>query len=432
MTEYPVWDSLLPPSAHGRDSHRIVRVSGNRAVFADGVDAIDGTSGLWNVNLGYGNEAIAAAITGAVRDASYMSLFRRTHDYAIEAAAALIEAAGPARYSRVLFSTSGSSANDAMMKLARHHALLRGDTHRKVIVGLEGSYHGQTYGSFTLSGDDLSQHLYGVDTSLIRHVKHDDPAAMRALLTEIGDQVAAVVIEPVLGTGAHVVPAEMISTLLELRREHGFLLVCDEVAFGFGRSGSLFGSDRWAESPDLLVTSKGLTNGTCAASAILVGHSVFAEFAKADAMFVHGETQAGTPASCAAIVATLQQFDELHALESGARVAKLLEEGLKDLVDRVELAVEVTGAGCFRGLGLRAANGAELWPLHITKILSRIRDRGAVVQGGPSSIELIPPLTCTEDEVGELLRAVELGLADFTAERQAKRARVRPSSSPAR
>lgn len=429
MGRYPVWDLLIPPSEHGRDTQRAVRVHGNRVVFADGVDAVDGASGLWNVNLGYGNPEIAAAVAAAVTDASYMSLFRRTHDYAIAAADALLAAAGRTRYGRVLFSTSGSSANDAMMKLARHHAQLRGDTDRRIIVGLRESYHGQTFGSFTLSGEDLNQSLYGVDTSLVRHVPHDDPAAMRALMAEIGDQVAAVVIEPLLGTGAHLVPDELITTLFELRRKHGFLLVCDEVAYGFGRSGSLFASERWAEAPDLLITSKGLTNGTCAASAVLVGHAVFAEFAQADAMFVHGETQAGTPASCAAITATLRQFDELQAIDSGARVAKLLDDGLRDLVDRVDLAVEATGAGCFRGLHLRAANGAQLWPLHINKIIRLVRARGAIVHGGPSAIELVPPLTCTEDEIGELLGALELGIADFAAERKSRWSRS--GASPA-
>jgi adenosylmethionine-8-amino-7-oxononanoate aminotransferase len=215
----------------------------------------------------------------------------------------------------VLFSTSGGAANDVMMKLVRHHQALRGEGQRRVVVGLKGSYHGLTYGSFGLTGERLGQDAYSVDQ---RHVRHVGSAAeLMALFAREGHRIAAVVLEPVLGSGAYPVPAELLAALPGLRAEHGFLLVADEVATGFGRCGSFFASSSWAVQPDVLVTSKGLTNGTCAASALVVSHEVCEVFESADSMLVHGETQAGTPSSCAAIVATIGEMQRLNAVELG-------------------------------------------------------------------------------------------------------------------
>jgi adenosylmethionine-8-amino-7-oxononanoate aminotransferase len=420
MADYPVWDLLLPLREHGSADRRLVHARGHRLRFACGDDVLDATSGLWNVNLGYGNEAIANAISAALVDASYLTLFRYGHDYAAAAARALIAAAGPGSYSRVLFSTSGSAANDAAMKLARHYAILCDEPERRLVVGLRDSYHGQTFGAFSLTGEDLGQASYSVDTSLVRHVDHSDPQELSLLLAEYGSQVAAVVVEPVLGTGAHALSENMIDALLELRRRFGFLLVCDEVATGFGRVGTLFASQQWSESPDILVTSKGLTNGTCAAAALLVGHEICAAFEDASAVLVHGETQAGTPPSCAAVVATLEQFEQLGALDSGRRNAKRLEDGLRAIADRNELVSGVTGAGCFRGLHLRTRRGELFWSHHVSQVIRAIRARGALVHPGPSAIQLVPALTFSEAEITELLTAVEVGLSDFADARKSK------------
>lgn len=423
MNDYPVWDALLPPSQHGTPHLRTVGAQGHRILFADGTSVLDATSGLWNANLGYGNPAIATAVAKALADASYLTLFRYGHDHAARAARALLGAAGSGRYRRVMFSTSGGAANDAAMKLARHFAHLSGELDRRFIVGLRGSYHGQTFGGFSLTGEDLGQRMYGVDASLIHHVHHDTPSELTALLNRCGRQVAAVVVEPVLGSGAFAVPDQMISMLLDLRREYGFLVVADEVATGFGRTGPMFASQGWPEPPDVLLTSKGLTNGTCAAAALLVNDRVCAVFDQADATFVHGETQAGTPASCAAIVATLAEMDRLDALANGRRNAARLADGLEAIRTGNDLVKEITGTGCFLGVHLRSASGAPFWSTHVTRVVEAVRARGVLVHPGPSSVQIVPPLTLSTGEIDEVLAAVDAGLADFAAMRKARSAR---------
>jgi adenosylmethionine-8-amino-7-oxononanoate aminotransferase len=422
--DYKVWELLLPPQEQGAPGRRVTGAYGHRITFAEGGPVLDGTSGLWNVNLGYGNQAIANAVHKALIEASYLTLFRYGHDYAADAASALIEAAG-GRYSRVLFSTSGGAANDAVMKLARQYAVLREERDRRLVIGLRDSYHGQTYGAFALTGEDLGQAMYGADLTLVRHVSRSDSSELAGLLATHGPQVAAVVVEPVLGTGAHALTTDMVEALDKLRRQHGFLLVCDEVATGFGRTGTMFASSTWTAAPDVLITSKGLTNGTCAAAAALIAHHVYAEFERANMTFVHGETQAGTPPTCAAILATLQQFKELDALPKSRRNGQLLDNGLREIAEHNELVSEVTGAGCFRGLHLRLPGGQPLWSHHVTQVIEAIRIRGALVHPGPSAIQVVPALTFREQEVADLLGAVDAGLHDFMAARLAKRSAIK-------
>jgi adenosylmethionine-8-amino-7-oxononanoate aminotransferase len=410
-----LWPSFLARSEQGRDDLCAVSAHGMRVRYADGRELLDGASGLWNVPLGYGNPAIADAIAGAARDASYLSLFRYENGYARRAAAELVELCGSDHYARVLFSTSGGAANDLVMKLARHYHALCGVPRRKLVIGLRGSYHGLTFGSFALTGEDLGQQLYGVDQRLVRHVAPNDPEELARLLERHGDQVAAVVVEPVLGTGAIPLTGEYVSTLGRLRSHHGFLLVADEVATGFGRTGDIFASGCWTTRPDVLVTSKGLTNGTVAAAAVVTSHAVAAAFDATDAVLGHGETQAGTPMASAAIVATIAEMRRLDAVARGRGVATLLDAGLAALRDAHPQLAGLTGAGCFRSARLVEEDGRPLAAARVPELVAAIRAAGVIVHPGLHGFQLLPALTATASEIEELVTGVDRGLTAFLA-----------------
>lgn len=413
MVRDALWPSLLDPRCWGDDSRCAVSAHGVRVRFADGRELLCGTSGLWNVNLGYGNARIAEAGARALTEASYLSVFRFENRYARAAAAALIDAAGPDRYRRVLFSTSGGAANDLVMKLARHYHELRRAPQRKIVVGLTGSYHGLTYGAFGLTGEDLGQRAYGVDQRLVRHVPPNDVPALDALFARTGNQVAAVVVEPVLGSGTIPVEREYLDALVRLRDRYGFLLVADEVATGFGRTGPLFGSQAWPADPDVLIASKGLTNGTAAAAAVLVAPRVAREFERAGVVLTHGETQAGTPVSCAAMVATLEEFARLDAVAAGRRVADGLAAGLVDLARDYDRIVETPGRGAFRSLRMTDGNGEPLPPHRVPDMVEATRRHGVIVHPSVAGIALIPALTYTAGDLSELLSGVRRGLDEF-------------------
>lgn len=406
---YPVWESLIPPSQYGRADRHAVSARGTRVQFADGTEALCATSGLWNVNLGYGNAHIADAVRDSLLNSSYLSLFRGGHAPAVEAATALLGVCGADHFGRVLFSTSGGAANDTLMKLVQHFQALRGERNRRVVVGLKGSYHGLTYGSFALTGERLGQELYGVDQRLVRHVDHNDETELATLLAREGHRIAAVVLEPVLGSGAYPVSERLLAALPRLREQYGFLLVADEVATGFGRTGAFFASSTWPVRPDLLITSKGLTNGTCAASAVVVSHDVCEVFERADSVFVHGETQAGTPSSCAAIVATIREMERLDACSlASANSARL--DGLLDRLSRHPLVTGYRGTGCFRALCL--APGAS------ASVMAATRNMGLLLQPGPDCVQLVPALTYGDSDFGELEGLLGAAL-DRVAERAA-------------
>ncbi|MEW1660646.1 daptide-type RiPP biosynthesis aminotransferase [Streptomyces sp. NPDC093707] len=409
IERYPLWEALAAPRVSEVPARTAVSAQGVHVGYADGSRALCATSGLWNVNLGYGNHAVAKAVSDALLHVSYLSLFRNVHEPAVTAARALVQVSGADHFGRVLFSTSGGAANDLTMKVARHYWALRGEEQRKVIVGLKGSYHGLTYGSHGLTGEQLGQPLYGVDRRYIRHVAHHDGGAeLAALLRREGHRVAAVVVEPVLGSGVFPLTDSFLATLQALRREHGFLLVADEVATGFGRTGRFFASECWQPRPDLLITSKGLTNGTCAAAALVVAHHVCDVFEHAGAVLVHGETQAGTPPTCAAVVSTIAEMERLGALER----ARTVSAGLDMLLSRLQghpLVVGTRGVGCFRALEL-AQEGAALSPDAVTTAVAAIREAGVVVQPGPSCIQLVPALVYEDADLQELEAALATGL----------------------
>ncbi|NQX04198.1 aspartate aminotransferase family protein [Rathayibacter sp. VKM Ac-2856] len=390
---------LVPPSVAAA-TVAATGASGARILFADGVEAIDVASGLWNVPFGHGRPEFTAAIADALAAASYLPLFRRGHPWAERAAAALLSAVGGSfphsSFTRVFFTTSGGSANDAVMKLLRQRAALLGRPDRRLVVGLSGSYHGLTYGAHALSGDRLAQDLYGVDRSGVRHVAHDDPGALESLLLREGRRICGIVVEPVLGSGALELSDDVLAVLQRASRD-GVPVVADEVATGFGRAGPFLASSRWPFVPDAVVLSKALTNGTLAAAAVVLGERLLAEIDAADAPFVHAETQAGTPAVCAAVLESLARLPELLGPDGFPRVSA----GLDRVIDTLGAHPRVlghSGVGCFRALRIRGvATSAE-----VLGLVEEIRRRGAVVHPAPGGIQFLPAAVVSDADLAVL------------------------------
>ncbi|MFI5493506.1 daptide-type RiPP biosynthesis aminotransferase [Actinoplanes sp. NPDC051859] len=410
-----LWPYLIPPSAHGAADIRAVSAHGHRVTFADGNVVLDGSSALWNVNLGYGNAAIAEAVREAATNASYLGAFRYENDYARRAADALVNVCGADHYAKVLFSSSGGAANDAAMKLVRHHHALTGQPDRKLVVGLRGSFHGLTFGGFALTGEDLGQRLYQVDQRQIRHITPNDIGELRALVDRNADRIAAIVVEPVLGSGTVPLTEEFIAELVRLRDETGYLLVADEVATGFGRTGSFFASQTWPGQPDVLITSKGLTNGVCPASAVVFSGRVAEPFVTGDAILVHAETQGGSSLPSAAISATIDEMHRLDAVVSGRAVAARLDAAITNLVDGHPRVAGAAGIGCFRTVHIQGDDGEPLSGTQVAALVARIRRAGAIVHPGPGGVQLIPALTFSAADVDELVVCVAEGLDALVA-----------------
>jgi hypothetical protein len=300
------------------------------------------------------------------------------------------------------------------MKLVRHFHVIQGHNERKIILGLRGGFHGLTFGAFALTTAKLGQQMYGVDRRLVGHIQPNDPAELAIILNRIGDRVAAIVVEPVIGTAAVPLDQQYVAELLRYREEYGFLLVADEVTTGFGRiGGTVFATQRWPEPPDVLITAKGLTNGTQAASALIVSKTVAEAFMTSGSILGHAETQAGTPIVCATIVATVAEMRRLNAVYRSSELSARLDLELSRMVDSVPFVNATTGMGCLRSLRLSDNDGTPLDQAKIPVIVAAIRDAGAIVHPGPSCIQILPALIYSDADLEELLHSVKVGLAAY-------------------
>jgi adenosylmethionine-8-amino-7-oxononanoate aminotransferase len=249
-----------------------------------------------------------------------------------------------------------------------------------------------TIAAMGVAGQELGQRLVGAQQSSTRLINREDAEGTAKLIQSLGDRIAAFIIEPVLGSGTLPVSSEVIATILAEREKHGYLVVADEVATGFGRTGPMFASDLWAERPDLLIASKALTNGTIAASALLWSPRLVTLHEDSGIPLYHAETQAGSPIPSAAIVATITEYQRLDALGQGRRTGAALEAWLNHVAGLLPGTAH-EGVGCFRSLRLREADGGEVGSQRITAITEAIRRAGATVYPGPSAIQLVPALT---------------------------------------
>lgn len=406
-----LWEFLTLPSNFGDPDRTCVSAKGVRVSTLAGRELLCGTSGLWNTIFGYGNPHVTEAITRQLESASYLGLFGGGNTVAAQAAEELILACGPETFGRVIFATSGSSANDLLIKVARQVSQLRGDRSRKLIVGLRGSYHGMTYGALSLTGQDLGQDVFAVDRRYIRHVDpFDGGQELRDLCEAEGDRIALLVLEPVLGTGALEVPGDFILKAGALSDQYGFLIAADEVATGYHRTGPFRASNSWDKQPDLLVLSKGLTNGTCAAAVVIVSHDVCDLYDEHDAPLVHGETQAGTPPSSAAIIATLAVAQEFAKANRPKEVSNNIAIALDKLVASANLSLELSGVGCFRGVIVRPDGLRTLTEPEVASLVKHVRTAGAIVQPGLGGLQLVPSLVYQSEDIEELLSCLGTGI----------------------
>lgn len=408
-----LWEALLPPSEMGNPARMITGVDGYELTFADGNQAICLTSGLWNVNFGYGNRFVADRIDQVCSKLHYATLFRHSHPDAHEVAERMLQKIGWPE-GAVVFSTSGSALNDSIVKLALHRAALTGNPRAKTVVSAAGSYHGMTINSMQISGDDLNQALYGARSPRYVHLPADDPKPWQDFFQTRGSTVALVMLEPLLGTGAYPLSADVLDVIFQARREHDFLLAADEVAVGFYRLGKLAASLGWHEPPDVIGFSKGLTNGTEASALMVISPSVTDEFVEADSMFVHGETQAGSPMATAAILGVLDFLNSVDIEAIYDRLNATVESDLRDLANRY--GCELRGQGLFRFLGvpknLLQEPSDDFSGL---KLHDHFLSHGISVQPSEGGIQVIPPITLPVATWKEAVRRLDDGLRDLVS-----------------
>jgi len=432
-------DHFLHPSTHlaefarGEAPQRVIETGqGVYITDVDGKRSLDGFAGLYCVNVGYGRTEISDAIAAQAQKLAYYHAYVGHGTEASITLAKMIIDRAPEGMSKVYFGLSGSDANETNIKLIWYYNNILGRPEKKKIISRWRGYHGSGVMTGSLTGLKLFHNAFDLPRAPILHT--DAPYYYRRenmdqtqeqfsqqcadnlerlILSEGPDTVAAFIGEPVLGTGGIVPPpAGYWDKIQAVLNKYDVLLVADEVVTGFGRLGSMFGSDHYAMKPDLITSAKGLTSAYAPLSAVIVGDRVWKVLEQgADELgpIGHGWTYSAHPIGAAAGVANLELIDKLGLVQNAADVGAYFNKSLHDALDGHAIVGEV------RGEGLMAAVEFVKDPATRTffdasdkvgpRIASACLERGLIARAMPEGdiLGFAPPLCLTKEEADTIV-----------------------------
>ena len=416
-------DAELLAPCYARYSDLVVeRAEGAHLYTVDGRDVLDFGSGIGVVNLGHRHPKVLAAVHEQV-DRVWHTSVTTLNTPMIDAAEALVRIA-PEGLDTVFFGNSGAEAVEAALKLARKA------TGRTEIIAFRGAFHGRTYGAVTLTASKAKYHQ-GIAPLLpgVHHVEYPyclrrcPPDASGRCRVAAGEEierlfqttvapsdVAAIVVEPVLGEGGYVVPpVEFLPNLRRICDAHGILLVADEVQSGVGRTGRNFAVDHAGVRPDILCVAKGLGSGL-PVGGIVAPAAIMRAWHPGD----HGTTFGGNPVACAAVAATVAVLESERIPERAARLGERVMARARSWQAWAPALAEVRGLGLMIGLEFLTPGGGAAADV-VTAVRNRALDHDVLLlSAGPDEnvIRLAPPLTIPEDELERGLDVLEQSIRE--------------------
>jgi adenosylmethionine-8-amino-7-oxononanoate aminotransferase len=386
----------------------IERADGCQLIDGEGRRYIDGVSSLWCNVHGHRQPDIDRAIRDQLGRVAHSTMLGLSHPGAAELAARLVDLA-PRGLSRVFYSDSGSTATEVALKMAFQFQQQRGGQHRRrtSFVHLRDAYHGDTIGSVSVGGIDLFHATYRPLLFRAHAAAPGDAADLERVLATHEEEIAALIIEPLVqgAAGMIVHPPGFLRAARELCDRYGVLLICDEVATGFGRTGTMFACEQEEVAPDLLCIAKGLSGGYLPLAATLSTERIYAGFLGApeeQRTFFHGHTYTGNPLACAAAIASLEIFERERTMEKLQGKIALLSDLLED-VAAMPGVQEVRSRGFMVGIDL-GEHDPSLRMGH--RVALDARARGAVIRPLGDVVVLMPPLAISEHDLRRLVRIV--------------------------
>jgi len=433
-----IWHPFTQMSDWEADSPTVVsRGEGNYLYDTEGNRYFDGVSSLWVNLFGHRRREIDEAVREQLDRMAHSTFLGLTHEPAIELAGKLL-AIAPAGLSRVFYSDNGSTAMEIAVKMAfQYWRQTDGGGGRTEFLGLTGAYHGDTIGSVSAGGIDLFHgifrpllfpvgrlpmpHCYRCPYGLARSACRLHCAdRMEERVRERAGSLAAVIVEPLVQGAAGMIrmPEGYLARLRAVTRGCGILLICDEVATGFGRTGTVFACDREGVSPDILAVAKGLTGGYLPLAATLTTEAVYRAFlGRYDEFrtFFHGHSYTANPLGCAAALATLAIFDREDVLGTVGRLSSVLEAELSPLAEHPHVG-DIRQIGLMAGIEIvRDRSSREPFPPRERigqRVVRKIRERGILLRPLGDVIVLMPPLSSTEEEIRNLVRAADWAIRE--------------------
>ena len=386
----------------------IEAAEGTDLIDAEGRRYIDGVSSLWCNVHGHRHPLIDRAVRDQLERVAHSTMLGLTHPGGAELAARLVDLAPPG-LTRVFYSDSGSAAVEVALKMAFQHWRQRGGRHarRNRFVCLREAYHGDTLGAVSVGGIERFSGTYRPLVFRAHRVNAGDAVELDLMLDLHGEEVAAVIVEPLIqgAGGMRTQPPGYLRRVRELCDRHGIFLICDEVATGFGRTGTMFACEQERVGPDFLCLGKGLTGGYLPLAATLTTERVHEGFLGAHEdfrTFFHGHTFTGNPLACAAALASLDAFERDHTLLRLQPKIRLAHELLAEVAAMPEV-VEVRGRGLMIGIDLGTHDPALRLGHRVTL---EARRRGAIIRPLGDVIVLMPPLAISKADLRRLVRIV--------------------------
>lgn len=417
----------------------IEKGEGNFLIDANGRKHLDGVSSLWANVHGHRHPAIDGAVKKQLGKIAHTTFLGLTHPPAIELSRRLVELA-PKGLTKVFYSDSGSASVEVAIKMAFQYWRHRGRPEKKTFLKLHDAYHGDTLGSASVGGIPLFHHIFGA--LFFKSLEAPAPYAYRdafkgsesdyaafcaakveKILRKSHRQIAALIVEPIMQGAAGMLkqPRGYLRKLRQLADKYNVLLIVDEVATGFGRTGTLFACEQERVSPDFLCLAKGITGGYLPLSATLTTEEIYRAFLgdyKEFKTFFHGHTYSANPLACAAALASLAIFKKEKTIARLQPKIALLTRELEK-IGRLEHVGDIRQAGFMVGIELVQNRKTKKeypleWKIGI-RVCRKARDYGVWIRPLGNVIVLMPPLSITSAEIRKLGEAVYRSIEEITA-----------------
>ena len=405
----------------GEEPLIIERAEGNYLMDAEGRRYLDGISSLWVNVHGHNRSEINHAIHAQLEKVAHTTFLGLTHPPAIQLAQRLIEIA-PSGLSRVFFSDNGSTAVEVALKMAFQYWQQRGKPRKQKFLSLREAYHGDTLGSASVGGIEIFHQIFH---PLLFSTLKGDISSTQNFVQQIRDHaetLAAVVVEPLVqgAAGMLLMPEGFLKATEKACRENNVLLIVDEVATGFGRTGKMFACEQEDVHPDLMAVAKGITGGYLPLAATLTTEEIYSAFLgqpEEFKAFFHGHSYTANPLACAAALASLDLFEKEKVMEQLPRKIAYLQKSLERFVN-LDSVGEIRQKGMMVGIELvrdkKTRKPYEYGERIGHKVCLRARSKGVILRPLGNVIVWMPPLSIMFSEIDLLSNATYEAIQEIT------------------
>ena len=407
----------------------------------EGKKYIDGLASLWNVHVGHGRKEINRAVAAQMDKLAFApTLIGPTSVPTVQLASKLVKIA-PKGLTRVIFTSGGSEANEAVIRLVRAYWKAKGQPDKTKFISLNQGYHGSSSGAAVLGGIPVFNKQMEPGLPGMIHMARPYcyrcelgktyPSCQVDCATELeriieregAHTIGAFITEPIQGVGGVIIPPpEWLPKIREICSRHNILMVCDEVITGFGRTGSMFASAGMGVVPDVLVSAKGVTSGYLPLGLVMFKEEIFQTFLSTgdDYAFWHGYTYTGHPTVCAAGLANLEIIEREKLVQKAREQGKYLAKKLNTLKD-LPIVGDVRAQGLIGAVELvKNKDTKEMFPAEMSiaqKAWEKALETGVITRvAGGNNIAICPPLIITKEQIDELVAALRNAILAVMAE----------------